>query len=232
MPHGDPESARLLELDMRAARLYAAAPPVAGALLARLSAHHPYSARHSLRVAVLAGEAAEAAGLERAAVERAAMLHDVGKILVPVALLDAPRRLSEEEMDELRPHAALGAEMLVEAGIPEHAEAARHHHERFDGEGYPDGLKGEEIPRVARLLALCDSAEAMLAAERRWQARRSPAEVLALLEAEAGTQFDPELTLAFSAAYRALLLAPRPELQPLESAAPDAQPGPDPELAL
>lgn len=157
---------------------------------------------HSLRVTAYADHLARRMGLgpeEREALQRGALLHDVGKIGVPDAVLLKPGRLTEAEWLLMRRHPQIGAEML--AGIPFLAPAlpvVRHHHERWDGQGYPDGLAGEEIPLIARIFAVVDTLDAMTA-DRPYRAARSLAEGRAEIARCAGTQFDPQIVEAFLA---------------------------------
>jgi diguanylate cyclase (GGDEF)-like protein len=128
----------------------------------------------------------------------AAFLHDIGKIALPDRLLQQPRHsFSSQEWRSLRQHAELGAG-IVEASpwLADLAPAIRHHHERWDGRGGPDGLRGEAIPLEARLIALAEAYHSMIS-ERPYQAARSAADALNELERCAGTQFDPKLLPAF-----------------------------------
>ena len=125
----------------------------------------PYTAGHQQRVAHLATAIAEHLGLSAEAVEvvrLAALVHDIGKIGIPVELLTKPGKLAPHELDLLRTHTTVGWEILREAHLHEAiAKIALQHHERFDGSGYPAGLKGQAILREARILAVADSVEAM-----------------------------------------------------------------------
>lgn len=138
---------------------------------------------------------------------KAAVLHDVGKIKVSDAILTKPGRLTEEEFQQIKLHAVYGDQIVEDiigsVGNPDYVrharEIARHHHERWDGTGYPDGLSGEQIPLGARIMALADVFDA-LAEERCYKAPIRPLErVFAILEENAGTQFDPVLTEIFLA---------------------------------
>src|SRR5690606_35803853 len=130
-------------------------------VLARaVDAKDPSTREHSERVADLAVAIATALGwpVERAAALReAGLVHDVGKIAVPDALLAKPGRLTARELAVVRTHAAIGAEMLSDVLSPEQVAWVRGHHERWDGRGYPDGLAGDAIPEGARVLALADA---------------------------------------------------------------------------
>ncbi|HEY5540474.1 MAG TPA: HD domain-containing phosphohydrolase [Coriobacteriia bacterium] len=129
--------------------------------------------------------------------ETAAQLHDIGKIGLPDAILLKPGPLTPEEWKRVRTHATLGETLLAPAGMPEVLPAVRHHHERWDGSGYPDGLSGEEIPLEARMLSICDAFEAMTSG-RRWRPALSTAQALEEIERYAGTRYDPLLAETFS----------------------------------
>lgn len=128
----------------------------------------PYTAEHSRRVAASARELAIRLGLapdEVDLVEQAARVHDVGKIVVDIAVLTKEGRLSDDEWTQLKRHPTTGAAILGQ--FPQFARATsfvRHHHERIDGGGYPDGLRGERTPLGARIIAVADSFDAMAAA--------------------------------------------------------------------
>lgn len=125
------------------------------------------------------------------ALEYAAMLHDVGELAVPQHILSKPGRLTPEEFEKTKIHAAAGAELVERVQFPVPvAPLVRAHHERWDGGGYPDGLKGEQIPLGARILAVVDCLDA-LTSERWYRPARTRPEALRLLEAQAGQAFDP-----------------------------------------
>jgi putative nucleotidyltransferase with HDIG domain len=167
------------------------------ALLEQLRAHDPGSAQHSERVvpyAVALG--AEVGGIPLRQLWTAALLHDVGKVAVPTAILNKPGRLSREERELVARHPAAGERMLRRITTdPVVLAGARSHHERWDGGGYPDGLNGAEIPLVARVLAVADTVDAMGAAR-----PYRPALPWDAIEAEllrcSGTQFDPAVVAA------------------------------------
>lgn len=160
-----------------------------------------YSA-HSRRVARYAVALGERVGLDEAALEDlriAGMLHDVGMLAVPEAILNTPRRLTREEMVELRGHPEHGAELTREANFtPRVQEAIRSHHERVDGNGYPDGLKGDDIPLAGRILNVCDAFVALIS-DRPHRPRISVPQALASLQASAGTHYDADLVDGFLA---------------------------------
>jgi HD-GYP domain-containing protein (c-di-GMP phosphodiesterase class II) len=162
----------------------------------------PRMARHHRAVADLAGMLARQIGLRDQAlhaVVRAAELHDVGKVLVPEAILNKPGALSADELALMRRHAIAG--YLILHGSSEPAPVAalvRSSHERWDGAGYPDGLSGDAIPLGARIITICDAYDAMTH-ERPYRAARSSAETLDELRLGAGVKYDPTLVAVFAA---------------------------------
>jgi len=130
-------------------------------------------------------------------VELAALFHDIGKILLPDALLQKAMCLTQEEVETIKKHPVYSALILSKLGMPDDVvEVVYHHHERWDGCGYPDGLCGEGIPLGARLIAIADAFEAMTA-HRVYQTRRTPRQALEELRRCAGSQFDPVLVECF-----------------------------------
>jgi putative nucleotidyltransferase with HDIG domain len=170
------------------------------ALARAIDAKSPWTAGHSERVADLALALARRLGLEGAALDdlhRGALLHDVGKIGVAGDILDKVGPLSPAEHALMRRHVTIGAEIL--APIPSYAGAlpvVRHHHERWDGAGYPDGLRGEAIPLLARVLAVVDTYDA-LTSDRPYRSGLAPAEAVARIREAVEAQFDPAVTGAF-----------------------------------
>ena len=170
----------------------------------------PRMERHHRAVAELAGSLARHIGLrdeQLHAVVRAAELHDVGKVLVPDAILNKPGDLSEDELALMRRHAIAGWLILRESAESDAIAAlVRSSHERWDGKGYPDGLAGEAIPLGARIITICDAFDAMTH-ERPYRTARSGAEALAELRQGAGVRYDPTLVAVFLTAvaspYRA-----------------------------
>lgn len=164
-----------------------------GALARAIDARNGYTHLHSHAVAFYAASLAEAMGLDADRVElvrRAGVLHDVGKIGVPDAILWKDGALDPGEADIMRRHSSIGRDILVGAGLPQVADCVAHLHERFDGEGYPDGLIGEALPLESRLLAVADALDAMTSPH----LYRQPLNVddaAAELKRGAGTQFDP-----------------------------------------
>ena len=139
---------------------------------------------------------------ERLAVLRlGALLHDVGKLSVPPGVLLKLGPLTELEATQVRRHPAAGVRMLRALGVPKEVlPAILHHHERWDGTGYPRGRSGVRIPLEARILTIADSFDAMTSL-RPYRARWTVADALAELRRCAGTQFDPELVQAFAEAW-------------------------------
>ena len=136
------------------------------AIVSALEARDPHTAEHSLRVADMVERTCRLMGMppEQAdVIHMAAHLHDIGKIGIPDCVLLKRARLTPEEHEILRDHARIGAQIVGSVpGLAAVAEVIRSHHERWDGSGYPDGLAGERIPYGARVVAVCDSIDAML----------------------------------------------------------------------
>lgn len=129
-----------------------------------------------------------------------AALHDVGKIGVPDAVLSKPGMLDQAERGVMQRHSPIGQDIVLATGIDGADEAARiirHHHEHFDGKGYPDQLAGEAIPIASRIIAIADSYDAM-AVTRPYHKPRSHTEIMGVLAAESGNKHDPELLRIFS----------------------------------
>lgn len=156
--------------------------------------------QHSLSVAGFAAAFAAELGFsrdDRQRLAKAALLHDVGKALIPHAILNKPGPLTPDEMAVMRTHAALGADLLAKEGAfgPDILDVVRYHHERLDGSGYPEGLKGAQIGDLVRLVAICDVHSALT--ERRvYRPPLSAAEAVAIMEAQAG-QLDSDLLRAY-----------------------------------
>ncbi len=169
-------------------------------LVATIDAKSQWTKGHSLRVADYAVEFGRKLGLGRAATERlrlAAILHDIGKIGTFEKILDKPGALTPEEMEIVRQHPSLGAAILSPLKtLNDIIPVIRHHHERFDGAGYPGGLSGEDIPHEARLLTLVDSYDAMRS-DRPYRRGLTPAEAIVQIQKGAGSQFDPTLASLF-----------------------------------
>lgn len=169
-------------------------------LAAAVDAKDPFTRGHSDRVASYAVVIAERMGLsheQRIALEMAAYLHDIGKIGVKEEILLKPGRLTEVEMGQMRHHPLIGANILKPVGFPwPITPIVRHHHERWDGHGYPAGLRGEEIPLLARILTVADAFEAMIA-DRPYRKGRTIEDAIAELERCANSHFDARIVEAF-----------------------------------
>ena len=172
------------------------------ALAEAVDAKDEYTRGHSTRVAEYAKGIAETMGLDPGFVELVYVtgtLHDVGKIGVPDSVLKKPGKLTDEEFEEIKKHPALGEKIVSQLPMLKDAlPGVRHHHERWDGKGYPDALAGEEIPLLARILAVADTYDAMTS-DRPYR-KGMPQEVaVKILQESAGTQFDAELVPHFVA---------------------------------
>jgi len=178
-------------------------------LAAAVDAKDTYTRGHSDRVAGYATLIAERMGLaheQRIALEMAAYLHDIGKIGVKEEILLKPGKLTDDEMDQMRHHPLIGANILKPVAFPwAITPVVRHHHEHYDGTGYPAGLTGEEIPLLARILTAADSYEAMTA-DRPYRAGRSAAEAIEEMHRFSGSQFDPRVVDILSAIVEELEL--------------------------
>lgn len=160
----------------------------------------PFVSGHSRQVTMYATKVAMRLGLGSNQVEKirkAGLLHDIGKLGVPDEILRKPARLTEEEYALVKAHVVLGAEILATSNaLHDLVPIVRHHHEAYDGRGYPDGLKGEAIPIEARIVALADAVEAM-ASDRPYRRALSVAAIRREIQEHAGTQFDPQVARLF-----------------------------------
>lgn len=176
------------------------------AIAATIDAKDGYTHRHSERVAAFAKRLAGELGLskeDQEIVELSSLLHDVGKIGVPDSILNKPGSLTPEEFEEMKKHPVHGARIVsnihgprVNALLP----GVRNHHERWDGTGYPDGLHGDDIPLLGRILGVADFLDALTSA-RAYRAPLSLDEVIALLQKGAGQHFDPKVVEAATALH-------------------------------
>lgn len=170
-----------------------------------LEAKDPYTRGHSQRVAEYAVATGHVLVLDRALLDELRLggeLHDIGKIGTRDAILHKPGRLTEEEFVEMRRHTTDGADMLsvLREDHPEVLAIVRSHHERMDGTGFPDGLKGEEIPLCARVVAVADAFDAMTST-RSYRLKQGAEPALLELDRCAGPHFDPVVVAAFRDAY-------------------------------
>ncbi len=165
------------------------------AIARTVDAKDPRTGGHSKRVALYSKQIAEEYGLsekECQEIEWSAQMHDIGKIAIPDSILNKPGRLTDEEYKTMQQHTIKGAEILSDFTLLDHViEGAEFHHERFDGRGYPKGLKGEDIPLYARIIGVADAFDAMTA-NRVYRKQMDFSYVLNELEKGSGTQFDPK----------------------------------------
>ena len=170
------------------------------ALVATLDARDGYTAGHSEAVAMYARDIAAEMGWERGEqqlVDLCGLVHDIGKIGLPSGLVEKPGALTADERRQMEEHSAIGERIL--ANVEDYSEIAvivRHHHERWDGGGYPDGLAGESIPMISRILAVADAYDAMTS-HRPYRAALTGAEARRRLRESSGSQFDPDVVAAF-----------------------------------
>jgi putative nucleotidyltransferase with HDIG domain len=182
-------------------------------MVSAIEARDPYTSGHSRRVSRMAVEIARSIGLGSREVDRirvAGLLHDVGKIHEKYApILSKPDRLTRDEWMLMKEHPADGERLVANVSqLHDVLPAVRHHHERWDGAGYPDGLRGEDIPLMARVMAIADTIDAMTS-DRSYRRGMSIEEVKREVERCAGTQFDPEIVSKLMAgAYWHALFAP------------------------
>jgi putative nucleotidyltransferase with HDIG domain len=181
------------------------------ALARAIDARDPYTYGHSARVARLSFEIADEMGLppdELIALSRASLLHDIGKIGVEDRVLRKPGPLDKQETAAMREHPVIGYEMLRGLHFLESSlDGVRHHHEHWDGSGYPDGVKGEAIPLAVRILTVADALDA-LTSDRPYRVAMSLPIAVRTIEGGSGYQFDPSVVRALrsrSAAIAALL---------------------------
>jgi len=170
------------------------------ALAYALEAKDKYTSGHSQRVTEISVAIAKELGMPRNSIEKirlAGLIHDIGKIGVKESVLNKPGKLTDEEYQHIKSHCDVGERILTPIVEDEEIlKAVRHHHERYDGRGYPDGLSDEQIPLGARILAVADTYDA-LTSERPYREAMSTETAFAEIERGKGTQFDPEVTNAF-----------------------------------
>jgi HD-GYP domain-containing protein (c-di-GMP phosphodiesterase class II) len=193
-------------------------------LLNAIDANDPATGEHARRVAAVSLILADACGLserERASVERVALFHDVGKI--HEALFDITHdvhALSAEERTQIATHPQRGADVVAPLSLfyPDLGDGVLAHHERWDGMGYPRGLRGTAIPLAARIVALADTFDA-ITQHRRYDVARSTPDAVEVIAAERGGQFDPELTDVFLSPAVQTLVSAAMQSPPLSQAA-------------
>ena len=174
---------------------------VAESLIRLVDARDTYTGRHSQSVSLMSASIAEHLGLEEDVVEQvrlAALLHDLGKILLSDDVLQKPSALSDEEFALVRAHPELGASLLVGLEIDPVDNWVRHHHEHWNGSGYPFGLSGEQIPLGSRIILVADAYDA-ITSDRSYRPAASPSEAIVEILGSAGRQFDPNVVAAFLA---------------------------------
>jgi putative nucleotidyltransferase with HDIG domain len=173
----------------------------ASSLVATLDARDRYTAGHSAAVAVYARDIATRLGLpddQIQLVHLCGLVHDIGKVGLPPGLLEKPGALTLDERRQMEEHAVIGERILAKGDYAEIAKVVRHHHERVDGQGYPDGLTGEEIPLLSRIIAVADAYNAMTS-DRPYR-DAMPSQVARMRLAQAvESQFDTSVTAAFEA---------------------------------
>jgi diguanylate cyclase (GGDEF)-like protein/putative nucleotidyltransferase with HDIG domain len=176
----------------------------------------PEHIRSIQQYAAMLAEASHLSDADVQAVRTAALLHDVGNMAVPEHILSKPEALTSEEFDRVKIHPRVGAEILrqVPFGAPV-AELVLHHHERWDGLGYPDGLRGDDIPIGARILAIADC-YSTLQADRPYRPARTQPQALAVMREYAGKAFDPALVDLFFARLQASSVSVVPTTSPYE----------------
>ena len=193
-------SRQKIEMDERRNQMEAISLQMMQTLSTTIEAKDEYTRGHSHRVAEYAVLIAEELGWDKKEIRNlrnAAHLYDIGRIGIPDSILNKPTRLTEEEYAVIKEHTIIGAEILKNITLIDHVkEVARSHHERYDGKGYPDGLKGEEIPLYARIIAIADSYDAM---KSRKIYRNPLADEMIYNEIlqSRGKQFDPDIADVF-----------------------------------
>ncbi|SMC79072.1 HDIG domain-containing protein [Desulfocicer vacuolatum DSM 3385] len=170
------------------------------AFVAALEARDPYTQQHSKRVAevsVMIGRELGCTDEELDVLQFAGHLHDIGKIGIRDDILLKPSRLNDEEYEKIKEHPVIGADIVGQLGLwTKEQDIIRHHHEHYNGNGYPMGARENEIPRLARILSVADAFDAM-ASDRAYRRKMSKAKVIGIIREESGKQFDPEAVAAF-----------------------------------
>ena len=179
---------------------------VISALVSALELRDVYTYQHSFRVSHFAKVLAQEIGMDSNLIDKiviAGKIHDLGKLLVPHKILNKSTRLTEEEFEEIKKHVIYTSQLLkeIEPYFKTELEFALAHHEKWDGSGYPRGLKGEDIPIGGRILAIADTFDALIT-DRPYKRGVSVKKALSILENLAGKEFDPELVRAFIRAIK------------------------------
>ncbi len=187
------------------------------ALSRAIDAKSPWTAGHSTRVTKLGMAIARRLDFDDKALEsvhRGGLLHDIGKLGIPVEILDKPGLLTTAEMEVMKQHPTIGARIVEPiSAYSEVIAAVRHHHERYDGEGYPDGLRGERIPLIARIFAVADVYDSLVS-PRPYREAWTRKKVIEYIREGAGTRFDPRVVDAFLAEVPHLPVPDREAAEP------------------
>jgi putative nucleotidyltransferase with HDIG domain len=170
------------------------------AFVEAIEARDPYTKMHSANVATYAMPIAKSYGCSHEDIEKlnvSGNLHDIGKIGIPDSILLKPGRLTDEEFDTIKKHPIIGSNIIGHLGMwTDEQKIIRHHHEQFDGNGYPDRLKGEGIPLLSRILSVADVYDA-LTTDRSYRNKMSDHMAVKIITENAGSQFDSELVDIF-----------------------------------
>ena len=184
----------------RSQQLHSSYMATVRALSNAVEARDAYTGKHAERVAAYGMEISRAIGLRLAdghAVEFGFLLHDIGKVAIPDAILYKPGKLTEKERALMAQHPVIGSEIVRDIDfLGDATKVVRSHHERWDGSGYPAGLEGDQIPTVGRICAVCDVYDALLS-RRSYKQSWTPQAALAEIKRGSGSHFDPELVDAF-----------------------------------
>ncbi|MBE0439646.1 MAG: HD-GYP domain-containing protein [Gammaproteobacteria bacterium] len=177
------------------------------ALQAALKHRDEYTQNHCERVSYIAIETGKQLGFDHdllAELEIAALFHDIGKIGIPDEILLSPNKLTEQQFELMKTHVDVGASIVEKLDLPHAqkiAEIIRHHHENYDGSGYPIGLKGEEIPLASRIIKVIDVFDA-LSSRRIYRNATSPHKTLSIMSKQMSHEFDP---IVFDAIYQVVM---------------------------
>ncbi len=170
------------------------------AFVKAIEARDPYTTQHSNRVTEIAVAIGAEVGCSEEEIDIlniSGPLHDIGKIGIRDDILLKPGRLTDEEFRKIKEHPDIGADIIGQLGMwDEHQQIIRHHHERFDGTGYPSGLKGDEIPRLARIVTVADAYDAM-ASDRAYRKKMEQEKIVKIIRECSGTQFDSQFVDVF-----------------------------------